>query len=798
MVLETLAVLSGLKSVFMYNRQSYQFNKELDQERLYHLQKMRIEQVDLYRDDIRDLFNLVVTKMNNYYLVNTLALGFSLGFFYEGKVPADCPSWMFWMWAVSIGSSMMYLFLSVWFAVHASVVAQMFSARILTQWLRLPVPGPEQIDAGAPKLEEFEKAPTKEILRVPVISSKLKSQKGVVVGDSTDSTPAAESATSSDPFSFRTMPQEPPNFDKPAKKKPLDPPTTHDPLMQEGYNYYMGHFYMYARLQKHWTSLDAYCRVCMVIGCNQVLNAVTYTALAYFALADNQWGFVSFVIIPIVFGAIHTHMNVILSRAELIVLVLFNSLGPLLAGTAAGIQMVLTNDNRADQGATIAQGIAIAAYTAQLIAFVIIFRLGLQLHEEGGLPTRFTAVNYIDILGISKNSFDPAKAPLRSDGMFRKLSQRLSGLLSDPGSLSNEIPQEPPIADSVPASASVRKAGVMYEKLVKKERSRNTASFIRPGSIDDIHTAGYISPRFGSMIIPEEVPAEQPDGTVLVSQLPYTSGFLESSLPSGKMRRVRSQPTLQQLMEEEMEHSVFHKRELRHATQSFVTHGPEDYAPTVAQLQSPDILARMPFVSFKVLGITVIALWFLGIVFSLIHMTGAVDIGWVNKIAPSSTQSSTAPINAAEERRLLESSRHHLPAPAKFLNVDEIFCGEGFVEIFDHSTERHFQVNITNANDGFLADSVKIISDRDFMVDDVTFTIPAVYNDINLPLLKFIVGERTVVCAINEAIVTWDRRTGIFEGESPARCSVSGDIAGLCPSSEGAIVVHRRGDLCLI
>ena len=92
MVLETLAVLSGLKSVFMYNRQSYQFNKELDQERLYHLQKMRIEQVDLYRDDIRDLFNLVVTKMNNYYLVNTLALGFSLGFFYEGKVPADCPS----------------------------------------------------------------------------------------------------------------------------------------------------------------------------------------------------------------------------------------------------------------------------------------------------------------------------------------------------------------------------------------------------------------------------------------------------------------------------------------------------------------------------------------------------------------------------------------------------------------------------------------------------------------------------------------------------------------------------------
>ena len=65
-VLETLALLSGIKGLFMYNRQSYSFNKSLDQERLYHLQKMRIDQIKLYRDDIRDLFGLVVGKMNNY------------------------------------------------------------------------------------------------------------------------------------------------------------------------------------------------------------------------------------------------------------------------------------------------------------------------------------------------------------------------------------------------------------------------------------------------------------------------------------------------------------------------------------------------------------------------------------------------------------------------------------------------------------------------------------------------------------------------------------------------------------
>jgi hypothetical protein len=776
MVLESLAVLSGLKSVFMYNRQSYQFNKELDQERLYHLQKMRIEQVELYRDDIRDLFNLVVTKMNNYYLVNTLALGFSLGFFYEGKVPADCPSWMFWMWAVSIGSSMMYLFLSVWFAVHASVVAQMFSARLLTQWLRLPVPGPDQIDAGAPKLEEFEKAPAKQILRMPVISSKIKSQKDVVVGDSREGSAGGGSSSSADPV-----------HSAPKSTRPLDPPTTHDPLMQEGYNFYMGHFYMYARLQKHWTSLDAYCRVCMVVGCNQVLNAITYTALAYFALSENQWGFISFVVIPVVFGAIHTHMNLILSRLELIILVIFNSLGPLLAGTAAAIQMVLTNENMAETGASIAQGIAVAAYTAHLVSFLLIFRLGLELHEEGELPTRFAAVNYIDILGINKNRAEE-KAALPSDGLMRKFSQRLSGFLSDPGS---ESPQEPPISDAVPAASSMRKAGVMYEKLVRKEKTRHSTSYIRAGSSEE---------NVGSMIIPDQVPAEQSDGTVLVSQLPYASEFLDSSTPNGKLRRIRSQPTLQQLMEEQMEQSVFKKRTLRHASQSFVTHGPEDYAPTVAQLQSPDILARMPFVSFKVLGITVIGLWVAGIVFSIISVTGSIDIGWVNKIAPSATLSSATSFTALDERRLLENESHfHIPPPAKFLKIDNFFCGGSFIKISDKSSDRQFQVPVAidSAEDSlFAAPTISRMSEHEFVIGDVTYAIPSDFHARNMHS-SYIDKERVLI-TVRDGILHWDTRSGDFVGQLGHVCSVPREIVGLCPSSGKAAIIYRRGDLCLI
>jgi hypothetical protein len=283
MVLESLAVLSGVKGVFMYNRQAFQFNKTLDQERLYHLQKMRIRQVELYREDMEDLYELVRSKMDNYYLVNTIALVFALGLYYEGRVPADCPSWLFWMWAMALGAAIVYLFLSVWFAVHASVVAQMFSTRILTQWLRLPIPGIDQIDAAAPKLEEFEKAPAKQVLRVPVLSGS-RTQTGVVVGDTEATTDNSTPPNGQQISASRSVPQ--------SARKLVDPPVTRDPFLQKGYSIYMGHFYLFSRLQKHWMSLDAYCRVCMVVGCNQILNVVTYTALAYFALYDNQWGYV--------------------------------------------------------------------------------------------------------------------------------------------------------------------------------------------------------------------------------------------------------------------------------------------------------------------------------------------------------------------------------------------------------------------------------------------------------------------------------------------------------------------------
>jgi hypothetical protein len=57
------------EDVFQYNREGWRFEAELRQADLYQRQKMRIKQVKLYREDIRDLFDLTVGKMDKYVIV---------------------------------------------------------------------------------------------------------------------------------------------------------------------------------------------------------------------------------------------------------------------------------------------------------------------------------------------------------------------------------------------------------------------------------------------------------------------------------------------------------------------------------------------------------------------------------------------------------------------------------------------------------------------------------------------------------------------------------------------------------
>mmetsp|Transcript_38719 Transcript_38719/g.111180 ORF Transcript_38719/g.111180 Transcript_38719/m.111180 type:complete len:567 (-) Transcript_38719:109-1809(-) len=159
---------AGLMS---YNRQNWMWDSNLRQKREYQGQAMNIKRFELYREDVRDLADLTISKMDNYLLINILLLGFCVKIFTEGRPhPGSSPSWLHWLYAATNAGALLYFMLSVWLAMHASIASHSFEVRLLTQFVRLPIPSKEQIDAARFHAQDFEAKKSKEMFRVPVLS----------------------------------------------------------------------------------------------------------------------------------------------------------------------------------------------------------------------------------------------------------------------------------------------------------------------------------------------------------------------------------------------------------------------------------------------------------------------------------------------------------------------------------------------------------------------------------------------------------------------------------------------------
>lgn len=141
--------------LFGYNRGSFMFDRKLRQEREYMEQDMRVQQFVLYREDVRDLADLTVSKMDTYTLISLLQLGCCLDLLVDGVLHRSgeeeahaAPRWLMWLYVVSLAEAMLYLFLTTWLAMHASVSCHSFTVRLLTQFVRLPLPSQLQLDAA--------------------------------------------------------------------------------------------------------------------------------------------------------------------------------------------------------------------------------------------------------------------------------------------------------------------------------------------------------------------------------------------------------------------------------------------------------------------------------------------------------------------------------------------------------------------------------------------------------------------------------------------------------------------------
>merc|ERR1719258_649531 len=87
--------------------------------------------------------------------------------FCEGRLAAGTPNWLIGCHTIALAGSFIYLMMSVWLSMHATIAAKSYEVRLLTQLVRLPVPSWTQLEGARTYASTFEKLEGKQLFRVP-------------------------------------------------------------------------------------------------------------------------------------------------------------------------------------------------------------------------------------------------------------------------------------------------------------------------------------------------------------------------------------------------------------------------------------------------------------------------------------------------------------------------------------------------------------------------------------------------------------------------------------------------------
>lgn len=183
----------------------------------------------------------------------------------------------------------MYLLMSVWFAMHAGVTAQCASVRMLTQFVRLPVPDWSDFEGARTYAHAFEAIRLEDMLRMPFMRS-------WATGDQPAGSAIPRSAAGPNYETWNEAPQAggvkaPGGGDGELKHA--------DPWRLEQHGDARGFYELQKvtlNMRRHirlartaalqFQSFDAFSRLSMSFGTHQLLYALTYYCLGYLSVQD--------------------------------------------------------------------------------------------------------------------------------------------------------------------------------------------------------------------------------------------------------------------------------------------------------------------------------------------------------------------------------------------------------------------------------------------------------------------------------------------------------------------------------
>lgn len=352
------------------------FDGKLRIEKEFQRQEMNIRQFELYREDVRDLVNLTVVKMDKYLIVNLLQFGFCITLLTEGRAEeqqgAESPPWLLWLTQMCNAGAFVYYLLSVWLAVHASIAAHSFGVRLLTQIVRLPLPSEEQLDAARSTSEEFEGESLGYWFRVPLWRAQLRKLNAAM---------ANVNARDDDTMSEAGDSVVPEDFGSPVAL--------------------LHHVRLFRQLQANWQSYDAYARVCMALGTSQLLHAICYYCMGMLVAAgDVVWPAVSSTILFVGCGWILTRLDLYLSRRRVVAAGVLLATPPLLGTISITCERGHYAFMRNKFYMELWKYLMPIAYTLHLLWIIFtIWVAKANYLNQVALPTKFRSVLYLDVFG---------------------------------------------------------------------------------------------------------------------------------------------------------------------------------------------------------------------------------------------------------------------------------------------------------------------------------------------------------------------------------------------------------------
>jgi len=158
MVLATLgAAWAYATTAYGYNMNRFKFDAGQEMSRAYQHMSVRMSQWNLFRQDVRDLFDLTISNMSKYQVLSTFVLGYSITYLYScmPSFPAE-PRWMMVIWGNCAITSTVYGVVSIWLAIHGCIAAHSANVKMLTQVVRPPIPSMAQVNAVRTSVAAYE------------------------------------------------------------------------------------------------------------------------------------------------------------------------------------------------------------------------------------------------------------------------------------------------------------------------------------------------------------------------------------------------------------------------------------------------------------------------------------------------------------------------------------------------------------------------------------------------------------------------------------------------------------------